>query len=297
MGSSAIEWCDDTANIQSGCTEARRPDGSMDPACVHCYARTLSGRLARMGQDLYVGATTGTGAATKWAGDLQWEPDLLDARIDAIRGRKITFLGSMTDLWHEHAERGMWARLAEAMRRIDARPLARRPWGVPTLTKRADRLLAFQREFFPEGLPAWWWPGVTVSDQVGADLRMDTLRAVRAHGPRIVSYEPAMGPVRWDGAIDGIGWLIAGGESGAKARPSHPDWFRAARDAAKKAGAAFFFKQWGEWAPEMPTPHEREVHTPRWIFVDADGTAVWRIGKATAGRVLDGRTWEEVPNV
>lgn len=338
MGTTKIEWTDDTVNVQSGCTEARRADGSMDPACVHCYARTLSGRLSRMGQAIYDGATTGTGGRTRWTGDIQWNGDLLDRRIAGIRPGRVTFLGSMTDLWHEDAEPSMWADLAAAMRRIDERPSKKRPRGVVTLTKRAGRLLAFQREHFPAGLPSWWWPGVTVADQRGADERLPSLMALRAHGPRVVSYEPAMGPVDWRpwvarrececdamGHVSPfapchadypcgvtIGWLIAGGESGPKARPSHPDWFRAARDAAVAAGAPFFFKQWGEWAAvDSGSALASDLGIDRHgasasIGRPEDGDRGWAhatsvevmrlVGKRAAGRQLDGREWNEVPD-
>lgn len=79
-----------------------------------------------------------------------------------------------------------------------------------------------------------------------------------------------------------IHWVIAGGESGAKARPPHPDWFRDLRDRCQVAGVAFFFKQWGEHAPVMAT--------------DESGTyQMLRAGKKAAGRELDGRTWDEMP--
>lgn len=269
MAETAIEWAHDTLNFASGCTEARRPDGSMDPACVNCYARLMSARCASMGQALYEGAAVRHGNAATWTGDLRWDPDLLDRRIDAIRSGRVTFLGSMTDLWHERADPAMWAALAKAARRISARPAKRWPRGVVTLTKRTDGLLVFQREHFPEGLPAWWWPGCTVADQKGADLRLDDLCDVRASGPLVVSYEPAMGlvdfgpwlglecnhedaDVEWDtNAVNCrrcdernlIGWLIAGCESGSKRRPSDAAWFRAARDACVRAGVPFFYKQ------------------------------------------------------
>jgi len=281
-GDTRIEWCDDSLNFQSGCSEARRPDGSMDPACVHCYARLMSARLEAMGQALYTGAAVRSpSGGARWTGALRWDRDLVWRRIEGMRAGKVTFLGSMTDLWHEDADPDMWEALAESVHdRERSRLILEQepPRGMVTLTKRADRLLLFQRRHFPEGLPVWWWPGVTVSDQIGADLRLPSLLDLHAHGPKVVSYEPAMGPVDWRPWIKGLGWLICGGESGTKARPSHPDWFRAARDAAVENCVAFHFKQWGEWAPAD----------------DAAETMV-REGKKAAGRVLDGFAWDEVP--
>lgn len=109
-------------------------------------------------------------------------------------------------------------------------------------------------------------------------------------------YDPASEAGRSD--IDGtnptIDWIIAGGESGSKARPSHPDWFRSLRDQCTNAGVPFFFKQWGEFFPEdQPTsaPGEdwsRGVHLPNAGFA-------FRVGKKRAGALLDGREWREAP--
>lgn len=334
MAQTSIEWADDTRNWQSGCTEARRPDGTMDPACVHCYARLMSARMEAMGVDLYERSATRSGGSARWTGQIHADEALLWQHMRALRPGRVTFVGSMTDLFHEQAEPWAWRDLADAAREVSARPQDKRPRGMVTLTKRADRLLAFQREHFPEGLPSWWWAGVTVADQTGADLRLPALMELRTDGPRVVSYEPAMGPVDWRPWTSGdvrIGWLIAGGESGPKARPSHPDWFRAARDAAGEAGVPFFFKQWGEWRPVSSTnfgsgPHllrrsiladgrvlMESVNAERDTILDAGGLREWHedceahqhnrlryqwmelAGKSAAGRLLDGREWSEVP--
>ena len=290
-----IEWAQDTRNWQAGCTEARRADGSMDPACVHCYARLQSARMPDLMCDgssardrvrrLYEGVAERRGRGAVWTGRLQWDPAL----VGGLAPGRVTFVGSMTDLWHEDADPAAWIALATWARTVDEGPADRRPRGMVTLTKRAGRLLAFQREHFPAGLPSWWWPGVTVADQLGADERTEALLDLRADGPKVVSYEPAMGPVSWAPFVRGLGWLIAGGESGHGARPSHPDWFRAARDAATTAGVPFFFKQWGEWGPSPSAVAEGDHAFP-------DGLHMTRVGKRAAGRLLDGRTWDEVPS-
>lgn len=127
--------------------------------------------------------------------------------------------------------------------------------------------------------------------------------------------------------IPGLHWVIAGGESGKDARPMHPDWARALRDQCQVAGVAFFFKQWGEWVPMTAEEAHREEacrlgfidygymapdggHLPvpelgnRYGFcygpaeLEARGCAhIARVGKKVAGRVLDGRTWDEMPEV
>ena len=113
-----------------------------------------------------------------------------------------------------------------------------------------------------------------------------------------------------------VDWLIAGGESGPNARPPHPDWFRRARKDCQAAGVPLFFKQWGKWAPyaDGHLPAEDQIcgsgmawvrrSDGRWSIStirpwepDEDDSTVLmsRVGKKVAGRLLDGRTWDEVP--
>jgi protein gp37 len=379
-----IEWADDTENAASGCSEAVLPSGKMDPACVNCYARLQSARCASMGMALYDGVAERTGNAARWSGVFRWDRDMLRRKFDSMKGGHRVFLGSMTDLWHEDHDPGLLVALAEEIRLIGFRP-SERSWPIViTLTKRADRLLAWQREHFPDGLPEWVWPGVTAGCQDAANARIPVLLQVRADGPRVVSVEPMTGPVDlkfcacetccrgdhpgdcstcagWgdhsaddedeadalgfasceDCDGDGlcslcggsrrdarIGWVICGGESGAKARPSHPDWFRALREQCVAAGVPFFFKQWGEWAPGedieangtdwvgMYEANAADGGVPQHTWRDAPiretarccgkgeishdvggDTVVLRVGKTAAGRLLDGREWNEIPNV
>lgn len=186
------------------------------------------------------------------------------------------------------------------------------------------------------------WLGTSVEDQATADARIRYLLATPA-AIRFASYEPALGPVDWrkfmwpvcarwpaefkspDEAIAAgaevtyhrqalvgawrtfLDQIIAGGESGPHARPAHPDWFRQTRDQCAAAGVAFFFKQWGAFAPEgrgcekwllradgshvaMPTPNGIGHHAPR------DGDCfMYRVGKKAAGALLDGREHREFP--
>jgi protein gp37 len=185
------------------------------------------------------------------------------------------------------------------------------------------------------------WAGATVEDQERADERIPALLAIPAR-VRFLSMEPLLGPVdvrrylwpthwHWDAKFNTpeealaagasaerkrqgivsadarfVDWIIAGGESGSGARPSHPDWFRSLRDQAAAAGVAFHFKQWGEYAPEGEGPGP----DPAWVDLDGKVTAdrcpvppapgavaMQRIGKARAGRLLDGREWSELPEV
>lgn len=174
-----------------------------------------------------------------------------------------------------------------------------------------------QDNFFP--LPNVWI-GVSVEDQKTANERIPLLLQTPA-AIRYLSCEPLLGPVDlnsislpdgvyWDAldkteaadaVLEGdcaavIDWVIVGGESGHKARPMHPDWVRSLRDQCQRAVVPFFFKQWGEWAPI----HDLLADGPGikgkvWHRFDPD-ESVCRIGKMAAGRLLDERIWDEIPN-
>jgi protein gp37 len=135
------------------------------------------------------------------------------------------------------------------------------------LTKRAERL---PRYFARRACPSNVWLGVSVEDRRYGLPRIDHLRQVDAH-IRFLSVEPLLEDL---GLMDleGIHWVIVGGESGPKARPMHPEWVENVQHQAAAAGTAFFFKQWGTWG--------------------ADGR---RRDKKANGRVFKGRTWDETP--
>lgn len=163
------------------------------------------------------------------------------------------FVNSMSDLFHARVPLRFVRQVFEVMA---ATP--RHTYQV--LTKRAARLakLADRVDW-----PANVWMGVSVEDATYSN-RVDLLRRVPA-AVRFVSAEPLLGPL--DGLdLSGIDWLIAGGESGPRARPMAPQWARSLRDECLRSGVAFFFKQWGGRTPK------------------------------TGGRTLDGRTWDELPN-
>ena len=145
------------------------------------------------------------------------------------------------------------------------------------------------------GVPPWIWIGVSVEDQKWADIRIPALIDTPA-AVRFISAEPLLGPIdlqRTDrhALVDGgLNWVIVGGESGPRARPMHPEWARSLRDQCATAGIPFFFKQWGAWAPLVPgVALGREIHT-------YPGAVLQRVGKKAAGRVLDGRTWNQFPS-
>lgn len=172
------------------------------------------------------------------------------------------------------------------------------------------------------------WLGVSCEDQATADERIPLLLQTPA-AVRFVSCEPLLGPIdlsrylfasgadgepapRNEPPLPCLHWVIVGGESGPKARPMHPDWARSLRDQCVAAGVPFLFKQWGEWGPgeAVDEPRERPTATwfdGRWILGRDDPQSsqhehrddepdMFRVGKKSAGRVLDGRTWDEFPD-
>ena len=95
------------------------------------------------------------------------------------------------------------------------------------------------------------------------------------------------------GLAAGLHWVIAGGESGPGARPMHPNWARTLRDQCQAASVPFLFKQWGMWRPA--SIHDRPARPAAYRELRPGRQPVVRVGKHAAGRVLDGRTWDEFP--
>lgn len=300
MGKTSIEWATHTVNWLAGCTR-------VSPACQHCYAETMTARLAKMPQaparyrDRVV-------EDRRWTGRISYDSAVLANGLGIVRRPGVrVFANSMSDTFHEHVPATSLTDLAEVIRALT--PSAR--GALMLLTKRPERMLAWQRKHFPAGLPAWVWVGCTVEDQQRADERIPVLLQVDAH-VRYLSCEPLLGPIVFGAVGEGVAllsWVIAGGESGPKARPSHPDWFRSLRDQCAAANVPFHFKQWGEWADDAAvegaglTPrgwHEASPEDggrPAHDWPGAPPVTVWRVGKHAAGRLLDGRTHDGLPVV
>ena len=243
MATSRIEWTEQTWNPVTGCTK-------VSPGCKHCYAERMARRLQAMGASGYV---RGFGLT------------LQDDRLGQPLGRKkptLYFVCSMADLFHEDVPDTFIDRVLATIHRT--------PWHTyQLLTKRAERLLDF---FANRPVPPNVWLGVTVEDRRYGLPRIDLLRQIPAR-VRFLSVEPLLedlGPLD----LDGIDWLIVGGESGPEARPMRPEWALAVRDSCKATGVAFTFKQWGAWGP--------------------DGV---RRDKKANGRILAGQIWNGRPVV
>lgn len=232
---SAIEWTDATWNPLRGCTK-------VSAGCKHCYAETFSERFRGV-----------PGHPFEQGFDLRLVPEALDVPRRWRRPRRI-FVNSMSDLFHERVPLTYIRRVFRVMRECPQHQFQ-------VLTKRSSRLakLAPKLEW-----TANIWMGVSVEDSRFLP-RVDDLRTVDA-AMRFLSLEPLLGPLDSIN-LEGIGWVIVGGESGPGARPIEADWVRSIRAQCERAGTPFFFKQWG-------------------------GT-----NKKQAGRTLDGQEWNGMPEI
>jgi protein gp37 len=222
-----IEWTDHTFNPWWGCVR-------VSPACQHCYAETFAKRTGN--------AVWGVDAPRRFFGAKHWQEPAKWNRDAAKAGeRRRVFCASMADVFEDRPDldepRGHLFGLIEATPMLDWQLLTKRPENIRGL------------------LPSDWlerarpnvWLGTTVENQEYADVRLPHLIDVPAV-VHFVSYEPALGPVRFEDWP--LEWIIAGGESGAGFRTPDPDWFRAVRDGCERDGTAFFFKQWGGLRPK-----------------------------------------------
>lgn len=330
--STAIEWTQETWNPLAGCTP-------VSEGCRNCYAAKEAVRLAGNPNEKiaakYAGTAEMRGAGTRrravFTGRVNLDESALTKPLRWRMPRRV-FVNSMSDLFHEAVPEDYVAAVVAVMAACPQHTFQ-------VLTKRPERMAAFfsrwamgscWMEARDRGVPlvlddfgALFWPlpnvwlGTSVEDQRAADERIPHLLATPA-AVRFLSCEPLLGPVEFSDvtgrsdcvaalgkpALDGIHWVIAGGESGPGARPMHPDWARSLRDQCQAAGVPFFFKQWGEYLAvtggSREERHEREVELQLagvGSHLWADQAMAYRVGKKAAGRKLDGRTWDEFPEV
>lgn len=230
---SAIEWTEATWNPSTGCD-------ALSPGCENCYAERLALRLKAMGQKKYSNGF-----------QLTLHPDTLELPLRWKEPQRI-FVNSMSDLFHHQVP-------LEYIQRVFATMRAASWHQFQVLTKRSGRLLALSDKI---DWASNVWMGVSVESKRYAG-RINHLRKTGAQ-IKFLSLEPLLGPL--DGLdLDGIDWVIVGGESGPGARPVDPTWVTDIRDQCLSAGVAFFFKQWGG------------------------------VQKKRTGRVLEGRTYDDMP--
>ncbi|HEY6815983.1 MAG TPA: phage Gp37/Gp68 family protein [Croceibacterium sp.] len=266
---SKIEWTTHTFNPWWGCVK-------MSPACKFCYAESWAKRL---GEPVW-----GIQAERRFFGDRHWaEPIQWNKKAVESGERPRVFCASMADVFEDredldlHRER-LW-RLIEATPALD--------WLL--LTKRPDRV----RSCTPWGnsWPNNIWLGTTTENQEWANERLPALADIPA-AVRFISAEPLLGPLSLRGWADAIDWVITGGESGPKARPSSPSWFLSLLNECMTADIPFHFKQWGDWGPGQGL----NLAKARSAAAE-DGTTMLRLGKKATGRVLDGTTWDGLPRI
>jgi protein gp37 len=345
MKNSEISWTDHSFNPWIGCTK-------VSPACDNCYAETLMDKRMHVVQ-------WGAGQPRKRTSEKNWmEPFRWDAESKANGVRYRVFCASIADVFDNevpNAWRADLFRLIAKTPNLDWLLLTKRIGNAAEMLRVSANAAYGDTSRPPQWQAEMWpnvWIGATICNQEEADRDVPKLLALPA-AKRFLSIEPLLGaidlrsikipirPVRrldyatempLDALVGHMGgsptntidWVIVGGESGNKARPTHPDWVRSLRDQCVQTRTPFHFKQWGEWftklSPCCPAFFRYDnkqdwLNTTNFIrgqiFLDATGrqlkrsahfddciypvTEMHKVGKRAAGRELDGRTWDEIP--
>lgn len=232
---SSIEWTESTWNPVTGCSK-------ISAGCKNCYAERLALRLQAMGNVRYRNGF-----------DITLHEDLIELP-KRWRDPRVIFVNSMSDLFQEEVP-------SEFIQRVFATMNSCPQHTFQILTKRSERLRKLANEIdWPHNV----WMGVSIED-ARVLHRVRDLRAVPA-AIRFLSCEPLIGPLD-DLPLEGIQWVIVGGESGPGARPMRIEWIRSIFRQCRKAKVPFFFKQWGG------------------------------VRKHVTGRELNGRTYDEMPRL
>mgnify|MGYP001771070397 CR=1 FL=1 len=237
MAQSKIEWTEATWNPTTGCDK-------ISAGCKFCYAEVLSNRLHAMGIDKYKNNFELTIHENELQKPYSWKKP------------KLIFVNSMSDLFHKNVPIHFIQKVFKVMNE--------NPHHIfQILTKRADVLRYYDREGWLE-----WanniWMGVSVENEKVKN-RIDLLSATGAK-IKFLSCEPLIGEIP-NINLEGIHWVIVGGESGRKARPIKEEWVIDIKNQCLKAGVPFFFKQWGGK------------------------------NKKKTGRLLEGKIWDEMPKI
>jgi protein gp37 len=230
---SKIEWTESTWNPVTGCTK-------ISTGCKNCYAERMAKRLHAMRNTNYRNGFR-----------LTMHPHVLDYPLQWKQSRTI-FVNSMSDLFHKKVTTEFILQVFDVMQQASQHRFQ-------VLTKRSERLLTLNQQLpWPENV----WMGVTVetADYVN---RIEHLRQTNA-AVKFLSIEPLLGPIP-NLNLDGIDWVIVGGESGPKSRPIEYEWVTEIRDQCFSVNVPFFFKQWGG------------------------------VNKKKTGRLLDNKTWNQMP--
>ena len=234
----AIEWTETTWNPVTGCSK-------ITPGCEHCYAERMAERFRGVANHHFETGFAVTLREQRLTQPLRWR-----------RPRRV-FVNSMSDLFHTEVGKTFIDRVFDTMERAGQHTFQ-------LLTKRSGRMRKYLSHRYADRQPPEnIWMGVSVED-TPRKCRVKHLQDTPGH-VRFLSVEPLLEDIG-QLPLDGIHWVIVGGESGPGARPMHPNWVRGIRDQCLSANVAFFFKQWGG-----------------------------RTAKA-GGRLLDDKTYDEYPS-
>lgn len=230
---SKIEWTESTWNPVTGCTQ-------ISEGCQNCYAKRMAKRLCAMGQKKYSNGFK-----------LALHHDCLDEPL-SWKKPQIIFVCSMSDLFHEDVPDDFIMEVFNSMNKAK--------WHTfQVLTKRADRLAAIAPKLK-------WTPNIWIGVTVENNLHVDRIKALKNIPAKVkyLSIEPMLSEIS-NLVLDGIDWVIVGGESGPGARPIKEEWILPIRDKCQKLKIPFFFKQWGG------------------------------VNKKINGSLLQGKEWKELP--
>ena len=232
---SSIEWTDTTWNPVTGCTK-------ISHGCKHCYAERMSRRLQAMGVEKY-----------RRGFEIVEHPSVLDEPL-AWRKPRMVFVNSMSDLFHQSVSSEFIEAVFSVMNRAPRHTFQ-------VLTKRPARVAQLDRRLR-------WTPNIWLGVTIESERWMDRLALLVQTGAqtKFLSLEPLLGPLP-SLHLEGVDWVITGGESGPGARPVEANWIRDIRDLCLESEVPFFFKQWGG------------------VF------------KKRTGRTLDGKVWNQWPPV
>ena len=282
---SSIEWTHHTFNPWWGCAK-------VSPACENCYAEKWS---KRVGKKLW-----GTNAERRFFSDNHWrEPLKWNHEAEKNKTRKRVFCASMADVFEDREDLNVWRS---------------KLWDLIANTPNLDWLLLTKRSENIGKLTPWnsnWpgnvWLGATIENQEIADAKIPYLLKHPAK-VRFLSCEPLLGNLdisKWlcsNSKFDiksknqCVYWVIVGGESGSKARPTNPIWIKSLRDQCVKAGVPFLFKQWGAWSPADSQDTEKQK-TLKFSSNNDNTITLIKKGKKAAGRKLDGQVWDQIPKL
>lgn len=283
MAETNIEWTDYTFNPWIGCTK-------VSPACDHCYAETQNDFRKWNAAGWGPHADRKRTSPANWRKPLSW-----NRKAEGAASRPRVFCASLADVFDNHrsilpAWRDDLRQLIGDTPNLDWLLLTKRPQNM-------KRFAPWRWGKYPHNV----WIGTTVENQDEANRRIWPLLQTPAR-VRFLSCEPMLGPIDLTqvrnpygetfNALTGeipeikgytlqLDWIIAGGESGAQARPTNPQWFRDLRDQCTATDTPFLFKQWGEWVSVS------EVEGPGAHHRFPDGRTVRRTGKKRAGRTLE----------